>query len=139
MLQNPFCKDETRPHKLFTGRGVVVALSVFSAKMNKKSEPSTTASYGRDEQGKFVKGNKIGEGNPFAKKVARLRAALLSAITPADIRIIIKKLIKQARSGDLAAAKEVLDRAVGRPVELDFLEKLEYLERVLDEFTKTSK
>ena len=107
--------------------------------MKKKPARSTTASYGKDEQGRFVKGNKCAKGNPFAKKVAQLRAALLSAITPADVRAIIKKLVKQARSGDLAAAKEVFDRAVGRPVELDFLEKLENLERMLDEITGPTK
>jgi hypothetical protein len=99
----------------------------------KNSEPSTTDFNGRDEFGRFVKGNRAAKGNPFAKKVARLRAALLGAITPADMRTIIKKLIKQARSGDLAAAREVFDRAVGRPQELDFIEKLENLERMLDE------
>jgi len=91
---------------------------------------------GRDEFGRFVKGNQFGKGNPLAKKVARLRAALLCAITPNDVQAIIKKLIKQARAGDLAAAKEVFDRAVGRPQELDFIEKLENLEKMLDEIAR---
>jgi len=108
-------------------------------KKTKKTEPLTTELYGRDEQGKFVKGNKCARGNPFAKKVAALRAALLQAITPQDVKSIIKKLIKQARSGDLAAAKEVFDRAVGRPTELDFLEKIEKLERMLDEIAGPTK
>lgn len=103
-----------------------------------KTEPSTTVVNGRDEFGRFVKGNRIGKGNPFAKKVARLRAALLGAITPADVRAIIKKLINQARTGDLAAAKEVFDRAVGRPQELDFLEKIEELERIIDAIERPS-
>jgi len=105
------------------------------AKSNKKNGRLTTGPYGRDALGKFARGNKCARGNPFAKRVAALRAALLQAITPADVRAIIRKLIKQAKTGDLAAAKEVFDRAVGRPVELDFLEKIENLERALDEIT----
>jgi len=105
------------------------------AKKRQKPVRLPNGAIGRDESGRFTLGNAGGPGNPFAKRVAALRAALLSAITPTDIKVIIKKLIKQARGGDLAAAKEVLDRAVGRPVELDFLEKIENLERMLDEIT----
>ena len=108
-------------------------------KTKKKIQPLDAVVNGHDEQGRFTRGNSCARGNPFAKKVARLRSALLQAITPADVRAIIKKVIKRARGGDLAAAKEVFDRAVGRPVELDFLEKIENLERILDEIAGPDK
>ena len=36
---------------------------------------------GRDENGRFVAGNKGGPGNPFGRYTAQLRVALLAAIT----------------------------------------------------------
>jgi len=41
-----------------------------------------SAAAGRDSADRFTKGNKGGPGNPFARQVAALRSALLSAITP---------------------------------------------------------
>jgi hypothetical protein len=37
-------------------------------------------------------------------------------------------LVKSAKEGNVAAAREVLDRCVGRPLEADLLERLEALE-----------
>ena len=105
-------------------------------KAKKIKQRSTTGPYGRDEQGRFKQGNKCAKGNPFAKKVARLRAALLSAITPADIKSIIQKLITRAKAGDIVACREVLDRCIGKPIEMDFLERLEGLEKMLAEIEK---
>ena len=91
-------------------------------------EPSAPTGNGRDSSGRFTKGNPGGLGNPHAKRVARLRAALLEAVTEEDIRAIVAKLVEQARAGDLYAAREVLLRTLGRPVEWDLLERLESLE-----------
>ena len=98
----------------------------------KKKEPSTNGDNGKDSLGRFEQGNKYGMGNPFAKKTAQLRAALLSAITPDDMAVVIKILISKARGGDLVAVKELLDRAVGRPVEADLYEKIEDLEHIIN-------
>ena len=35
----------------------------------------------RDEQGRFKAGNRAGRGNPFARKTAALRSALINAVT----------------------------------------------------------
>jgi hypothetical protein len=59
----------------------------------------------RDSSGRFAMGNRAGVGNPFARKVAGFRAAILSATTHEDIQAITKKLIEMARKGNLAAAK----------------------------------
>jgi hypothetical protein len=72
---------------------------------------------GRDPGGRFSAGNPGGSGNPFARQVAQLRSALLEAVTPDDVRTIVLALVKKARKGDLVAAREVLDRCIGRPTQ----------------------
>jgi hypothetical protein len=99
----------------------------------KNSEPSTAVNNGRNADGSFAQGNRFGTGNPFAKKVAQLRSMLLSEIKPADIRKIIRLLIDKAKKGDIIAAKEVLDRAIGKSVEADLLQRLEDLENLIAE------
>ena len=104
-----------------------------------KKVPSTNGDNGKDSLGRFEQGNKYGMGNPFAKKTAQLRAALLSAITPDDMTVVIKILISKARDGDLVAVKELLDRAVGKPTESDLFERFESLERDIDAMERQNK
>lgn len=78
------------------------------------TEPSTNGVYGRDANGRFTKSNPGGPGNPLAGRVAKLRAALLSAVTENDLRAIAKKLVAKAKTGSIPAIKELLDRTVGR-------------------------
>jgi hypothetical protein len=56
---------------------------------------------------------------------------MLEAVSEDDMRAIAAKLIELARSGNVQAVKEVLDRCLGRPVEADFVERLEQLEEAL--------
>ena len=86
--------------------------------------PSTTGDDGRVAGGRFGPGNKYAKGNPHARRVARLRAELLRTVTPAGLREVVRALLNQAKSGDVAAAKELLQRLLGPPVELDLLERL---------------
>ena len=58
---------------------------------------------GRGSNGRFAKGWRGGPGNPFAAKVARLRKALLA----------------QAKTGDVAAVRELLSRCLGPAEALD--------------------
>ncbi len=84
------------------------------------------ANGGRDTQGRFAKGNTGGPGNPHAQQVARLRSALLGAVTPKDLNAIVAKLVKMAKTGNVVAAKEVLDRCLGRSrAELDVTQRSE--------------
>ncbi len=62
-------------------------------------------------------GNTFGEENPHHKRVAELRSALLDAISPEDLRAIVTKLVQQAKQGDVQAAREVLDRCLGKSVQ----------------------
>ena len=92
--------------------------------------PTQNGLNGRDEHGRFAPGNPGGPGNPHAKKVGKLRTAMLNAVTEAELTAVIKKLVELAKSGNVPA-KEVLDRCLGRPVEADLLERLDELELML--------
>jgi hypothetical protein len=91
-------------------------------------EPSTAEDNGRDSAGRFAPGNSVGRGNPHARHVAKLRSALMKAVTPEDIIAIVTKMVELAKDGDLVAAKEVLTRTLGKPQEADLAERLEQLE-----------
>ena len=71
----------------------------------------------RDERGRFGVGNRVAVGHaaPHARRVACLRAALLDAVTPEDIREIAKALIERAKTGDRHAIRELFDRVLGAP------------------------
>lgn len=80
----------------------------------KSEPPKENGANGRDEKGRFVEGNRGGPGNPNAIKVAKLREALLAAVTAKDLREVVKALIREAKKGDVAAARELLDRTIGK-------------------------
>lgn len=61
--------------------------------------------------------------------MARLRRALLRTVTPDDIAAIVRALVARAKDGDTLAAREILNRTLGRPLEADILERVEALER----------
>ena len=82
-----------------------------------KSEPSANGvkrSRHRGVLGRFLPGNPGGPGNPHARATSRLRSALLRAATPSNIEAIVRALIEKAKAGDVQAAREVLNRALGR-------------------------
>ena len=81
--------------------------------MSTTTEPKSQ----RDANGRFVKGNSGGPGNPFARQVAALRRALIDAITEEDIKDIATAMLIKARAGDVAAAKLVFSYVLGRPAE----------------------
>ena len=100
--------------------------------MNMIESPSPNGSNGgRNPGGRFGKGNKGGPGNPFAAKVAKLRTAMLRSVSPADMKAIIGKLVEEAKGGNVQAAKEVLERCLGKPFEADLMERLEKMEAAL--------
>jgi hypothetical protein len=71
--------------------------------------------HGRGAGGRFLPGNKLGRGNPHARQHAALREAMLSAVTVDDVHAVVRGLIEQAKQGNVPAARELLDRLVGRP------------------------
>ena len=86
-------------------------------------------SNGRTQTGKFAKGNPGGPGNPHASKVARLRSALLKSVSAADLRDVMAKLVENAKAGDVASIKELLQRLLGPPESVDLMARLEALEQ----------
>ena len=94
--------------------------------------PSDGNGDGRDGRGRFAPGNKCGRGNPLAKRVGRLRSAMIEAVTDDDMRAIIVKLVELAKDGDVTAAREVLDRCLGKPIEADLIERIEELEAAVE-------
>ena len=63
--------------------------------------------------------------------MAALRGALFDAVTPEDIAAVVEALIREARDGDVAAARELLDRVVGKAEAIDLMERLTALEDLL--------
>jgi hypothetical protein len=69
---------------------------------------------GRDKNGRFAKGNSGGPGNPFARRVAQLRAVLMESVTDDDMRAVVRTLVTLAKAGDVAAIKLLFERLLGR-------------------------
>ena len=76
--------------------------------------PLSNGSDGRDSHGRFCKGNRGGPGNPIAQQVSQIRRVLLSAVTEEDLVEIVQSLINKAKAGDTLAAREILDRLMGK-------------------------
>ncbi len=81
------------------------------------SKSASASQSGRDERGRFAKGNRGGPGNPFGRRVAQLRKAMLDVVEEEDLQAIVRKLIQLAREGDVAAARLVLAYTLGKPAE----------------------
>src|SRR5262249_54043704 len=84
---------------------------------------------GRDARGRFTAGNKGGTGNPFARQVAGLRAALVRGLTPERFDAIAEALIVKAEKGDVPAAKLLFTYGLGKPAEAPNPDRLD-----LDDF-----
>ena len=89
----------------------------------------------RNDQGQFTPGNKAARGHakPHAAQVSKLRRALLTEVKATDVRAIMRKLIDLAKQGDLNAAREVLERTLGKPLPADVEDRLAQLEDLFEE------
>lgn len=83
----------------------------------------------RTSRGRFAAGNSGGPGNPHARAVGQLRAAMMASITPQDVSAVVAALVAQAKAGEPWAVRELLDRVLGKPEAIDLLERLDDLER----------
>ena len=98
--------------------------------------PTPSASDGnRDSSGRFVAGNKASRGNPLGPMVAKLRSCLLNSVSEDDMRAIVAALVEKAKRGDVSAASLLFDRCLGKPLEIDIIERIESLEAQLSEGT----
>jgi len=94
--------------------------------------PSPTADNGRTDHGRdgrFLPGNRAARGNPFARKVGQLRSAMLRSVKASDVKAVVVKLVEMAKSGDVQAARLLLDRCLGPAGAVDLIERLEVLEQ----------
>lgn len=82
-----------------------------------KGKKRVVAKKNPQSTGKFQKGNTAGSKShrPSAKKKRAHSEAFKAAVTITDIKDIAKKLVKEAKAGNAKAAKEVLDRCLGKP------------------------
>jgi hypothetical protein len=91
--------------------------------------PSANGANGRDQRGRFAKGNAGGPGNPFARRTAQMRRALTMAVSEEDIAAVAAQMLEQAKAGDVAAAKLLLGYVIGQPapvVDPDTLDRQEW-------------
>lgn len=68
--------------------------------------------------------------------MARLRSALLHAVSPADLRDVVTALLASAKGGDVSAARELFQRLLGPPEAFDLVERLHALEQQIEELAK---
>ena len=88
----------------------------------------------RDENGRFIAGNKAAKGNPYTRKAAAMRRALYNSVSAEDIRRIVATLKRQAAAGNLKAITILLDRLLGSAgTGIDLMERLEKLDNLLNE------
>src|SRR5262249_30650986 len=79
-----------------------------------RPQPEPTAN-GRSGDGRFAPGNRFGPGNPFYRKQAEFRRAVLDLFTPEDVMSLLRVMLALGRNGDVAAAKVFLEYVVGKP------------------------
>lgn len=69
---------------------------------------------GRDPStGRFVEGNRCGQGNRANRRIAQLRAQL-RAVADDRLPAVVAAMLDRAEQGDVAAARVVLDRMLGQ-------------------------
>ncbi|WP_206292412.1 hypothetical protein [Humisphaera borealis] len=59
-------------------------------------------------------GGNRGPGTPPACRVAEIRSILLESVTGTDVQEIVCVLVTQAKAEDVVAAREILDRLIGK-------------------------
>lgn len=87
---------------------------------------------GRDPKGRFLPGGRGGPGRPAGRlAVEAWRAAFTEAVLPADIKTIVRQLVKSAKAGERWAIEQLLDRCCGSLVEADLSRQVEELETLI--------
>lgn len=89
----------------------------------------------RDGRGKLLRGNRGGPGNPQVRRIAGLRAAVVSSIAPDDMLEVMAVLLAKAKRGDMVAIKELFDRTLGKPQEPDIAAHIDELEAAVQRLT----
>jgi hypothetical protein len=101
---------------------------VGSSQAQAEAAPEAKNSGGRDDKGRFVRGNPGGPGNPFARKTAAFRTAFVNAVTQKDFEEVTQAVIEKAKKGDMTAAKLFYTYTMGtadKPKDPDTLDRKE--------------
>jgi hypothetical protein len=93
--------------------------------------PSVSAGNGRTAKGTFAPGNKLAKGYPHARRANRLRAELYRVVSVEEFREVIRAILKEAKGGDVTAAREIIERLLGKPENVDVMARIEELEALL--------
>src|SRR5262245_34887463 len=72
---------------------------------------------GRNNNGTFKQGNAGGPGNPFGRRVAQLRCAVLSVVTEEHLRLVTEVLLGKALGGETSAIRLFFQYTLGKPQE----------------------
>jgi hypothetical protein len=62
----------------------------------------------------FAPGNKLGHGNPFAKRQLEFNRTLMNSVTKKEFRQIMHAMVMKAIDGDVNAARLVVERLCGK-------------------------
>lgn len=71
------------------------------------------------KSGRFLPGNRAGKGNPNLKRGKELRAAVREAVSPDELKAVLRELLKLAQGGDINAGRLLFSYVLGRPREQD--------------------
>lgn len=97
---------------------------------------SETKTPGRDNAGKFTKGNKAAKKRDvtYTRKAAKFRKILYECVTDNDFRKICNKMKEDAINGTARDREIFMVRLLGTPgTGIDILERMEKLETLLKE------
>ena len=83
--------------------------------MNAESDGGNGSAILRDESGRFLPGTAGGPGSGRGRRIAAFREVIRMACRPEDVASVVAMLLRRALEGDTGAARELLDRVVGRP------------------------
>lgn len=74
---------------------------------------------GRDDRGRFAKGNRASAGNPAHARLHALRRRVRDSIDAVDLEQAMKGMLVAAAAGDAAAARVAFEWSLGRPRQMD--------------------
>jgi hypothetical protein len=75
----------------------------------------TTREASREPNGRFAVSDAGNSINPYARRVAGLRTAMLAAVSDDDMQAITARLVREARDGNNTSTKLLLQYVVGKP------------------------
>jgi len=80
---------------------------------------------------RFTKGNTGGPGNPYARRVAALKQAMLEASSADDLQDIVRGLVDRAKQGEKDSICILFDRLFGKPTATQDSDRIELEELTL--------